>query len=88
MATPDQFDPAIHATDSDGNPIVTKDGSFRFRRGMRAKITEAERAASRERAMVEAIKALQQEGVLFKWTARTVVRMIDEGRVPGVTLRY
>lgn len=27
------FDPAIHATDSDGNPVMRKDGSFALKRG-------------------------------------------------------
>ena len=27
------FDPAIHATDSDGNPVMRKDGTFAMKRG-------------------------------------------------------
>ena len=27
------FDPAIHATDADGNPIIKKDGTFSLKRG-------------------------------------------------------
>lgn len=27
------FDPAIHATDSDGNPVMRKDGTFALKRG-------------------------------------------------------
>ena len=27
------FDPAIHATDADGNPVIRKDGSFAMKRG-------------------------------------------------------
>ena len=27
------FDPAIHATDADGNPVMRKDGSFAMKRG-------------------------------------------------------
>ena len=30
------FDPAIHATDADGNPILRKDGTFSLRRGRKA----------------------------------------------------
>ena len=27
------FDPAIHATDADGNPVIRKDGTFAMKRG-------------------------------------------------------
>ena len=27
------FDPAIHATDADGNPVIRKDGTFALKRG-------------------------------------------------------
>ena len=27
------YDPAIHATDSDGNPVIRKDGTFALKRG-------------------------------------------------------
>ena len=30
------FDPAIHAVDADGNPILRKDGTFSLRRGRKA----------------------------------------------------
>ena len=30
------FDPAIHATDADGNPVMRKDGSFAMKRGRKA----------------------------------------------------
>lgn len=30
------FDPAIHATDADGNPILRKDGTFALKRGRKA----------------------------------------------------
>ena len=30
------FDPAIHATDSEGNPVMRKDGSFAMKRGRKA----------------------------------------------------
>ena len=30
------FDPAIHATDSEGNPVIRKDGSFALKRGRKA----------------------------------------------------
>ena len=30
------FDPAIHATDADGQPILRKDGSFAMKRGRKA----------------------------------------------------
>lgn len=30
------FDPAIHATDADGNPVMKKDGTFAMKRGRKA----------------------------------------------------
>ena len=30
------FDPAIHATDSEGNPVMRKDGTFSLKRGRKA----------------------------------------------------
>lgn len=30
------FDPAIHATDADGNPVMRKDGTFALKRGRKA----------------------------------------------------
>lgn len=30
------FDPAIHATDADGNPVMKKDGTFSLKRGRKA----------------------------------------------------
>ena len=30
------FNPAIHATDSDGNPVMRKDGTFALKRGRKA----------------------------------------------------
>ena len=30
------FDPAIHATDSEGNPVMRKDGTFALKRGRKA----------------------------------------------------
>ena len=30
------FDPAIHATDTEGNPVMRKDGSFALKRGRKA----------------------------------------------------
>lgn len=30
------FDPAIHATDADGNPVMRKDGTFSLKRGRKA----------------------------------------------------
>ena len=37
MSTTDTiFDPAIHATDADGNPVMRKDGTFALKRGRKA----------------------------------------------------
>ena len=30
------FDPAIHATDNEGNPVMRKDGTFALKRGRKA----------------------------------------------------
>ena len=35
------FDPAIHATDADGNPVMKKDGTFALKRGRKAGSTNS-----------------------------------------------
>ena len=40
------FDPAIHATDADGNPVMRKDGSFSLKRGRKAGSTVTPGAGS------------------------------------------
>lgn len=40
------FDPAIHASDADGNPVMRKDGSFALKRGRKAGSTVTPGAGS------------------------------------------
>ena len=40
------FDPAIHATDADGNPVIKKDGTFALKRGRKVGSTVTPGAGS------------------------------------------
>ena len=49
------FDPAIHATDSEGNPVMRKDGTFALKRGRKAGSTVTPGTGTRGGFDVEAV---------------------------------